>query len=321
MDNQWHDLSNVMSGVAGIVIQAGAIDGNIHIHLPTRTITAPAAVDDAQDITVTRVTGYALKVALLDLDDCLLKLGVPAAELPTTKERFIRSVLHQLGEIADDRIALGMPRDLESRIRRFAENLLAFVEPERIMADHFYLSRSKVVTSYRAYRQHLATDETEKGDGTSARFLQLYNYFSDRELLTFSVADALLNRPPTASGNHWVYFSGEFTLRQDSVSLDQLPEALAAIESRTRSSDGYLVSSILGSPDPYFYPYLKFDGTILGRPTEMTISRKYLAIRSGTVRALARLLTGEPAAIAGFGTFLHRDQGTLEIHPIAMKFS
>ncbi len=297
-----------MSGVAGVSVQARDIHGGVHLHL---TVSDPFRSGAARQVELDERTADALAVALRDLDVCLTALGVPGPDLPNAVDQVTRAVLLQF-QREHDPTPPNPPAVLTPALRRFARDLAAYVEPERLLTTSFYFSTRKVVAFHRAYQCHLADDRPLSPE---QRFLALHRYFRSRDRLLFGPAHLLPGTQP-ADDAQWVFFTGDFTLVRDDGALDQVPNARQALDAGKESY--HVVTAVFGARDPFFYPYVEFNGRVSTMDAVMTVSRKHLVLNSNTVTALTLALRGAPLAVAGFGTLAPADSG-VQIHPIVFR--
>lgn len=305
------ELVNLMSGISGVTVQARDIGGGIHLHL---TVPDPFRSDAARSVDLDEQTADALASVFRDLEGSLTALGVPEADLADAVDQVTRAVLLEFRKEHDS-----TPRTssvtLTPELRRFVNDLAAYVEPRRLLAHSFYFSSRKVVAFHRTYQDQLPG--TGSPDSTQ-RFLALLRYFRARDQLLF----APTRLPEVAApDDRWVFFTGRFTLTRDDDALDRIPGARAEIASRSTTNLFHIVTTIFGAKDPFFYPYVEFRGHVGSTPAVMVASRKHLVLGSATVAALSDALRGVSFAVAGFATLGPEENGVRRLHPIAFRLT
>jgi hypothetical protein len=261
-----------------------------------------------------------------ELRACLCKLDVPEADVPKITawiEQCVARTIHPSPTWAFDR--LGLPfsgaSPLQERLARFLDDLLNFIQPERIFAGNVYLSRAKLKRYFRVYGQAMeeAGDWSEPGyrEPAHRKFIVLYRHLSSRGLVVSVPILQLLDRPLPPDPDTVIYFTGKFTLLLDHEILDRFPELQDRIDGPEILRLDGMAYRIFGADERSFYPMVRFAGTFWGRETAILLSRKHLKVDSSTLPAFVDALRGRPMNVAGFGTV---DESP-ELHALALRIS
>jgi hypothetical protein len=272
------------------------------------------------------------QVELLSEDElarCLRAIGVADAAVPVTAEAIRREIAMRLAAqdsraVSSDQSPLLPDARVRHRVDAFRRHLLAFLQPERLVADSFYLSTQKINRMIRTYSDSIPLDRTvdaSPNDSPERRFLRLHQYMSAKRRLVFAPARTLLGQELPHDGETWVYYTGSFVLRLDSSVLDQISEARGVIESSNRSNLYNIVSRLFASPDPFYFPIVEFEGSLGPSHTTLVASRKHIVIESHSATGLAQALIGDAVWLSGFGTLNATGPEASELQAIACRMS
>ena len=235
-----------------------------------------------------------------DLERCLQALGVPEHDLRPALEWLVRSA-------TDDRYRAVPPAGswsdgLRQAVIAFQRDIELFAQPALLLASSSYLSISKLRRMYAARQQELGHE-----DNADNRFKLLHRDLAQRHRLDFGPALLLLGRELPAGDDAWLYFSGRFTIANNSEILDTIPDAQRIIGTRDERSLMTLVNRVFKWTDPAFLPFLEFDGSLGPHQVRMAISRKYVRTESSNSWVLGSALLGDPITFAGFGMLTGND--------------
>lgn len=251
----------------------------------------------------------------------LQALSVSAAESDTI-EQWVKSEVARLVAAAPAPNSAGMSDLLafvhsadRERIRDLLRLLLTCFVPARLLRQCFYLSRSKISQSYRAYRNRLPATA---GDTVSEEFLLLHEFFRSRGRLVFWPGEALLEHPAPADEDTLLFFSGAFRLERDEEVMRHAH--LTPGQELSEHDAATAVTALFLHPDPAVYPLVTIRGTVAGADVSAVLSRRNFGVNSMSYLQFGEWLKGRSLPMHGFGTARQSSAAALTLQPMVCDF-